>query len=74
MPRRHAVSLFAGAGGFDEGIELAGIAIALALEIDRDARATYQFPGDPVLPGDIHGYLGAERRVTTTSTALAAQT
>jgi site-specific DNA-cytosine methylase len=62
VPRRQAVSLFTGAGGFDEGIELAGFGVALALEIDRHARATYRanFPGVPVVPGDIHDFMGPQ--------------
>ena len=61
MPRPLAVSLFSGAGGFDEGIELAGFEIALALEIDRHARTTYRanFPAVPVVPGDIYNFLGS---------------
>jgi DNA (cytosine-5)-methyltransferase 1 len=61
VPRPLAISLFSGAGGFDEGIELAGFEIALALEIDRHARETYRanFPGVAVVPGDIHDFLGA---------------
>ena len=55
-----AVSLYSGCGGFDEGVELAGFSVELAVEIDAAARQTHSanFPGIPVLPSDVRGFLG----------------
>lgn len=54
-----AVSLFAGCGGFCEGVELAGIDVAVAVELDRYACMTYRanFPKTPLLEDDIHNFL-----------------
>ncbi|WP_242122285.1 DNA cytosine methyltransferase [Sphingomonas lacusdianchii] len=54
-----AVSLFAGCGGFCEGVELAGFEIAVAVEWDKYACMTYRdnFPKTPLVEGDIHDFL-----------------
>lgn len=54
-----AVSLFAGCGGFCEGVELAGFEIAVAIEWDKYACMTYRanFPKTPLFEGDIHDFL-----------------
>jgi DNA (cytosine-5)-methyltransferase 1 len=54
-----AVSLFAGCGGFCEGIELAGFKIKCAVELDRFAAETYRhnFPNSPLFEGDIARFL-----------------
>ncbi|WP_156373030.1 DNA cytosine methyltransferase [Deinococcus sp. Leaf326] len=50
-----AIDLFAGAGGFGEGLELAGIKVAAALELHPHAGLTYAFnhPDTEVFIGDI---------------------
>ncbi len=55
-----AVSLFAGCGGFCEGIELAGFNVRAAVEMDRFAAETYRhnFSNTPLFEGDIRGFLG----------------
>lgn len=54
---RDAISLFAGAGGLDLGLEAAGFAVRLCVEIDDDARKTLA-KNRPKWklsePGDIH--------------------
>ncbi len=54
-----AVSLFAGCGGFCEGVELAGFKVAVAVELDRYACMTYRanFPKTPLFEDDIHKFL-----------------
>lgn len=54
-----AVSLFAGCGGFCEGIELAGFEVKVAVEWDRYSCQTYRynFPKTPLFEGDIHDFL-----------------
>lgn len=54
-----AVSLFAGCGGFCEGVELAGFDVAVAVEWDKYACMTYRenFPRTPLFEGDIHDFL-----------------
>jgi DNA (cytosine-5)-methyltransferase 1 len=54
-----AISLFAGCGGFCEGIELAGFEIKVAVELDKYACDTYRhnFPKTPLFEGDIHEFL-----------------
>jgi DNA (cytosine-5)-methyltransferase 1 len=54
-----AVSLFAGCGGFCDGIELAGFKIKCAVELDRYAAETYRhnFPKSPLFAGDITHFL-----------------
>ncbi len=60
-----AVSLFAGCGGFCEGMELAGIEIKVAVEWDKYACETYRanFPRTPLFEGDIHGFLAGDGAV-----------
>ena len=57
-----AVSLFAGCGGFCEGMELAGFDVKVAVELDRYACETYRanFPKTPLFQGDIHDFLAAD--------------
>lgn len=54
-----AVSLFAGCGGFCEGVELAGFDISVAVEWDKYACMTYRanFPKTPLFEGDVHDFL-----------------
>ncbi len=61
-PREHkvkAVSLFAGCGGFCEGVESAGFTINCAVELDCYAAETYRynFPSTPLFEGDISRFL-----------------
>jgi DNA (cytosine-5)-methyltransferase 1 len=53
------VSLFAGCGGFCEGVELAGFQIKCSVELDRFAAETYRhnFPKVPLLEGDVRSFL-----------------
>lgn len=57
-----AVSLFAGCGGFCEGVELAGFEVKVAVEWDRFACETYRanFPRTPLFEGDIHDFLSGK--------------
>jgi DNA (cytosine-5)-methyltransferase 1 len=57
MPK--AVSLFSGCGGFCDGMELAGIDVAAAVEKDKYAAMTYRrnFPEVPLFEGDIADFL-----------------
>lgn len=57
--QRTSVSLFAGCGGFCEGMELAGFKAKCAVEIDRYACETYRhnFPSVPLFEGDISDFL-----------------
>ena len=59
MGQMTAVSLFAGCGGFCEGIELAGFKIKCAVELDRFAAETYRhnFPKTPFFEGDVANFL-----------------
>lgn len=59
MGQLTALSLFAGCGGFCEGIELAGFKIKCAVELDRFAAETYRhnFPKTPLFENDITGFL-----------------
>ncbi|MBN9051565.1 MAG: DNA cytosine methyltransferase [Rhizobiales bacterium] len=59
MGQLTAVSLFAGCGGFCEGIELAGFKIKCAVELDRFAAETYRhnFPKTPLFEGDVATFL-----------------
>lgn len=54
-----AVSLFSGAGGFCEGVRLAGFKLACAVEIDEYAARTHgaNFPKVPMFRGDISTFL-----------------
>lgn len=54
-----AVSLFCGAGGFCEGVRLAGFDIVSAVEIDTDAARTHKanFPEVSLFEGDICRFL-----------------
>jgi DNA (cytosine-5)-methyltransferase 1 len=54
-----AVSLFAGCGGFCEGVQLADFKINCAVELDRHAAETYRhnFPSTPLFEGDISQFL-----------------
>lgn len=62
MPKLRAVSLFAGCGGFCEGIELAGIEVKVAVELDRYACETYRanFPRTALFEGDIHEFMAGD--------------
>ncbi|KAF0675908.1 DNA cytosine methyltransferase [Profundibacterium mesophilum] len=57
-----AVSLFAGCGGFCEGMEVAGFDVRVAVENDRFACETYRanFPETKLLEIDIHDFLKHE--------------
>jgi DNA (cytosine-5)-methyltransferase 1 len=59
MGQLTAVSLFAGCGGFCEGIELASFKIKCAVELDRFAAETYRhnFPKTPLFEGDVATFL-----------------
>lgn len=54
-PQPQVISLFAGVGGLDLGMEAAGLKIALAVEKDPYTAAQYRqnFPNTPVLCADI---------------------
>jgi DNA (cytosine-5)-methyltransferase 1 len=68
MSEPAAISLFAGAGGLDLGVEQAGYSIRVAVEYDGDACSSLRanFPGTTVLQGDI-------RRIETTDLLRAAR-
>lgn len=57
-----AISLFSGAGGLDLGVERAGYRITVSLDHDRDSCETLRanFPGVPVLVGDIRQFTTEE--------------
>lgn len=68
-PALHAVSLFSGAGGFCEGVRLAGYEILCAVEVDPSACRTHRanFPKVPLFSGNIKefladGYIGTPGR------------
>jgi DNA (cytosine-5)-methyltransferase 1 len=54
-----AVSLFSGAGGFCEGVRLAGFKLACAVEMDAHAARTHgaNFPKVPMFRGDVSRFL-----------------
>lgn len=54
-----ALALFAGAGGFSEGMRLAGFKSVAAVELDRFAAETYRFnfPTTELFEGDVHDFL-----------------
>jgi DNA (cytosine-5)-methyltransferase 1 len=56
-----AVSLFAGCGGFCDGIERAGFTINCAVELDHHAAETHHhnFPSTPLFEGDISRFLAS---------------
>ncbi len=59
-PRRlQAISLFSGAGGFCEGVRLAGYKVLCGVEADPTACLTHaaNFPEVPVFQGDIGRFL-----------------
>jgi DNA (cytosine-5)-methyltransferase 1 len=58
-----AVSLFSGAGGFCEGVRLAGYDVICAVENDRDASRTHaaNFPEVPLFADDIRRFLRDEK-------------
>lgn len=60
--RATAVSLFAGCGGFCEGVESSGIEVRVAVEMDKFAAETYRlnFPSTPLFEGDVHDFLTPE--------------
>ncbi len=67
MTKLQAVSLFAGCGGFCEGMELAGVEVKVAVEWDKYSCETYRanFPRTPLFEGDVHDFLtgtGAKHR------------
>ena len=57
----NAVSLFAGCGGFCEGMELSGFNVKVAVEIDPFAAETYRhnFPSVPLFADDIANFLAS---------------
>lgn len=57
-----ALSLFAGCGGFCEGVELAGFKVKCAVEIDGFAAQTYRynFPKTPLYEGDVCAFMNTE--------------
>ena len=54
-----AVSLFSGAGGFCEGVGLAGFKLSCAVEMDEHAARTHgiNFPKVPMFRGDVSRFL-----------------
>jgi DNA (cytosine-5)-methyltransferase 1 len=77
--RRHnkpvAISLFSGAGGFCEGVRLAGYEVICAVENDRDASRTHSanFPEVPLFSSDIRKFLRDEKPGVPGKNDLAAQ-
>jgi DNA (cytosine-5)-methyltransferase 1 len=73
--RLSAVSLFSGAGGFCEGVRLAGYDVLCAVEVDRDACRTHSenFPEAPLFKGDIRRFLRDEYPGIPTRDDLAAR-
>jgi DNA (cytosine-5)-methyltransferase 1 len=61
---RKAVSLFAGAGGFCEGVRLAGFKVVCAVERDADACKTHatNFGNVALFEGDISRFLRDEKK------------
>jgi DNA (cytosine-5)-methyltransferase 1 len=68
-PPLRAVSLFSGAGGFCEGVRLAGYKIVCAVESDPSASLTHaaNFPGVPLFKGDIRRFLLDQQNGVPTS-------
>lgn len=64
-----AVSLFAGCGGFCEGMSLAGFEIQAAVELDRFAAATYRhnFGSHHLFEGDVRDFLRSDASPTVES-------
>jgi len=58
-PRLRAISLFSGAGGFCEGVRLAGYEVLCGVESDPNACRTHaaNFPEVPLFKGDIERFL-----------------
>jgi DNA (cytosine-5)-methyltransferase 1 len=54
-----AVSLFSGAGGFCEGVRLAGFKLSCAVEMDEHAARTHgiNFPKVSMFRGDVSRFL-----------------
>lgn len=69
---RKAVSLFAGAGGFCEGVRLAGFKVVCAVESDPDACRTHaaNFKNVPLFEGDIARFLRDSRKGVPSRTDL----
>lgn len=67
-----AISLFCGAGGFCEGVRLAGFSIAAAVDADRDACRTHRanFPEVALFEGDVGEFLVKPRDGVPGATAL----
>lgn len=57
--RLRAVSLFSGAGGFCEGVQLAGYEVLCGVEADPHACRTHaaNFPDVPLFRGDVERFL-----------------
>ena len=68
-PPLRAVSLFSGAGGFCEGVRLAGYKIVCAVESDPSASLTHaaNFPEVPLFKGDIRRFLLDQQNGVPTS-------
>lgn len=60
-----AISLFSGCGGFSEGVSLAGIEVAAAVEVDQYACMTYRanFPTTPLFEGKVEDFLNDDSEV-----------
>lgn len=58
-PSLRAISLFSGAGGFCEGVRLAGYKVLCGVEADQNACRTHaaNFPEVPLFKGDIERFL-----------------
>ena len=59
LPSLRAISLFSGAGGFCEGVRLAGYEVLCGVEADQNACRTHaaNFPEVPLFKGDIERFL-----------------
>ena len=70
-----AVSLFSGAGGFCDGVRLAGYTVRCAVESDKDACRTHSanFPEVSLFEGDIHDFLNLDQSGTPTREELIAE-